>query len=271
MSAPVVADPILAQRDASPARRGAAIALQGVAKRFENGLQALAPIDLTVGGGEFVSIVGPSGCGKSTLLRIVAGLVAPTAGTCSRPAGIEAGFVFQEAALLPWRNVERNAELLMELEGIAPAVRRPRAAEALQRVGLAGFEKAWPRELSGGMRMRLSLARALALQPALLLLDEPLAAVDELTRDVLQEELLQLWQHAGFTAMLVTHNVHEAVFLSQRVLVMSARPGRITDVIDVPFAFPRAPELRSTPEFGRLTGEVTAALRRPTALREQAA
>lgn len=242
--------------------RGAAIALKGVSKRFDSGLQALGQVDFDLRAGEFVSIVGPSGCGKSTLLRIVAGLIATSTGECRRPADIETAFVFQEAALLPWRTVERNAQLLMELEGYKPEDYQPRAAEALKLVGLAGFEKSYPHQLSGGMRMRLSLARALALRPGLLLLDEPLAAVDELTRDILQEELSAMWQQAGFTGVLVTHNVHEAVYLSDRVIVMSPRPGRILDVIDVPFAFPRAPELRATPEFARLTGDVTAALRR---------
>jgi NitT/TauT family transport system ATP-binding protein len=244
---------------------GATIGLDGVTKRFDTGVQALQAINFGLRAGEFISIVGPSGCGKSTLLRIMAGLIEPTAGRCQRPADIEKAFVFQEAALLPWRTVERNAWLLMELEGYTPAEYQPRAAEALALVGLAGFEKAYPHQLSGGMRMRLSLARAIALRPDLMLLDEPLAAVDELTRDVLQEELSALWQQAGFTAALVTHNVHEAVFLSNRVVVMSPRPGRITDVIEVPFAFPRAPELRSSPEFARLTGQVTAALRAPVA------
>ena len=239
---------------------GVPVSLHGVEKTFNGGVRALEPVDLEIAGGEFVSIVGPSGCGKSTLLRIVAGLLRPSAGVYARPQG-EAAFVFQEAALLPWRNVARNAELLMELEGYAPAERRPRAAEALRKVGLAGFETAYPHQLSGGMRMRLSLARAIALRPALLLLDEPLAAVDELTRDVLQEELSGLWREAGFTALLVTHNVHEAVYLSNRVVVMSARPGRILQVIDVPFAFPRAPDLRATGAYARLTAEVSASLR----------
>jgi NitT/TauT family transport system ATP-binding protein len=247
------------------ATRGAEVGLQGVTKRFGNGLLALDTVDFTLRAGEFVSIVGPSGCGKSTLLRIVAGLIEPSTGACARPVDIETAFVFQEAALLPWRTVERNAELLMELEGHAASDYRPRAKEALKLVGLAGFEKAYPHQLSGGMRMRLSLARALALRPHLLLLDEPLAAVDELTRDILQEELSALWKDAGFTAALVTHNVHEAVYLSDRVVVMSGRPGRILDVIDVPFPFPRAPELRSSAAFGELTGRVTAALRHPPA------
>ena len=240
-----------------------AIVLEGVSKRFDTGVQALGQVDFSLRPGEFVSIVGPSGCGKSTLLRIIAKLVDPSTGRCVRSPSLRAGFVFQEAALLPWRNVERNAQLLMELEGERPDACRARAVEALALVGLQGFEKAFPHQLSGGMRMRLSLARALALRPGLLLLDEPLAAVDELTRDVLQEELSALWKDAGFTAVLVTHNVHEAVYLSDRVVVMSARPGRILDVINVPFALPRAPDLRSSAEFARLTGEVTAALRRP--------
>ncbi len=240
---------------------GVSISLRGVTKVFPTGVTALEPIDLDVAGGEFVSIVGPSGCGKSTLLRIVAGLIAPSAGICTRAENAMAAFVFQEAALLPWRNVERNAQLLMELEGFTLEDRRQRAAQALELVGLSGFEKSYPHQLSGGMRMRLSLARAIALRPDLMLLDEPLAAVDELTRDVLQEELSRLWRMAGFTALLVTHNVHEAVYLSDRVVVMSSRPGRILKVLDVPFAFPRSPELRSTPEFARLTGEVSATLR----------
>jgi NitT/TauT family transport system ATP-binding protein len=248
---------------ASQQTRGGAvpISLNGVCKQFATGVKALDPIDLTVAGGEFVSIVGPSGCGKSTLLRIVAGLIEPTSGVCDRARNASAAFVFQDAALLPWRTVARNAELLMELEGYPVPERKGRAADALRLVGLSGFEKSYPHELSGGMRMRLSLARALALRPDLMLLDEPLAAVDELTRDVLQEELSQLWQMAGFTALLVTHNVHEAVYLSNRIVVMSARPGKILKVIDVPFAFPRSPELRSTPTFAKLTGEVSAALR----------
>jgi NitT/TauT family transport system ATP-binding protein len=237
------------------------IALKGVSKQFGAGVKALDAIDFDIAGGEFVSIVGPSGCGKSTLLRIVAGLVEATTGACERARNATAAFVFQDAALLPWRTVSRNAELLMELEGVPAPERGNRAAEALKLVGLAGFERSYPHQLSGGMRMRLSLARALALRPDLMLLDEPLAAVDELTRDVLQEELSQLWQMAGFTALLVTHNVHEAVYLSNRVVVMSARPGRILKVIQVPFPFPRSPELRSTAAFAKLTGDVSAALR----------
>jgi NitT/TauT family transport system ATP-binding protein len=255
-------EPVPGSRPARQRRAGAvSINIEGVWKQFSSGVKALDSIDFAIAGGEFISIVGPSGCGKSTLLRIVAGLIAPTSGICRRAGNATAAFVFQEAALLPWRTVARNAELLMELEGYAVTERRARAKEALELVGISGFEKSYPHQLSGGMRMRLSLARAIALRPDLMLLDEPLAAVDELTREVLQEELSSLWQMAGFTALLVTHNVHEAVYLSDRVVVMSPRPGRILKVIDVPFSFPRSPELRSTAEFAKLSGEVSAALR----------
>jgi NitT/TauT family transport system ATP-binding protein len=241
------------------------ITLDGVGMRYDNGLQVLDDVRLAAPAGSFTSIVGPSGCGKSTLLRIVAGMVQPSTGRCLRGAGTPA-FVFQEPALLPWRTVDGNVQLLMELENWTPAARQARAAQVLQQVGLAGFGHAYPHELSGGMRMRLSLARALALRPGLLLLDEPLAAVDELTRDLLQEQLSQLWQEVGFTGVLVTHNVHEALFMSQQVVVMAPRPGRIVQVFDVPFPFPRAPELRASAAFAALAGQVSATLRASTTI-----
>ena len=261
-----VVDPL---RDASAAsiapsaRRpgGASIALRGVEKSFQKGVTALAPVDLFIAAGEFVSIVGPSGCGKSTLLRVIADLVPASRGECARARDAKAAFVFQEAALLPWRNVEGNAELLMELESHPSTERKRQAAEALRLVGLDGFETLYPHQLSGGMRMRLSLARAIALKPDPLLLDEPLAAVDELTRDVLQDELLRLWALIGFTAILVTHNVHEAVYLSKRVVVMSPRPGRVLKIFDIPLPDARTPELRASPEFARLAGDISATLR----------
>lgn len=237
------------------------VAVRGVSKQFDTGVQALGEITLDLAAGEFVSIVGPSGCGKSTLLRIIAGLTPASSGRCTRAHPGRTAFVFQEAALLPWQTVQRNAQLLMELEKEAPGEIPGRAAEAIATVGLKGFESAYPHQLSGGMRMRLSLARALALHPALLLLDEPLAAVDELTRELLQEDLSRLWQDERFTAVLVTHNVQEAVFLSTRVIVMSARPGTVLESIPVPFAFPRAPQLRSDAAFARLSGQVSQALR----------
>mgnify|MGYP003322307216 FL=1 len=186
------------------------IDISGVTKHFDD-VHALAEINLDIGTGEFVSIVGPSGCGKSTLLRIIAGLVS-THGRVVKPD--KGAFVFQDSALLPWRNVQKNIELLMELELIPKAERVEKARSALSQVGLTGFEKNYPHQLSGGMKMRLSLARSLVLRPDYLLMDEPLSAVDELTREVLQEEIHDLWKKEKFTAILVTHNVPEAVYLS---------------------------------------------------------
>ena len=205
------------------------IDISGVTKHFDD-VHALAEINLDIGTGEFVSIVGPSGCGKSTLLRIIAGLVS-THGRVVKPD--KGAFVFQDSALLPWRNVQKNIELLMELELIPKAERVEKARSALSQVGLTGFEKNYPHQLSGGMKMRLSLARSLVLRPDYLLMDEPLSAVDELTREVLQEEIYALWKKDKFTAILVTHNVAEAVYLSNRVVVMSPRPGKITHVVDL--------------------------------------
>jgi NitT/TauT family transport system ATP-binding protein len=237
------------------------IVVRNVSKVFPNGTTALAPTDLEIGGGEFVSIVGPSGCGKSTLLRVIAGLTPATSGECSVPADSRRAFVFQDATLLPWRTVRKNAQLLLELEGFDKPDREQRAAEALQLVHLDGFEKSYPRNLSGGMKMRLSLARALALEAKLFLMDEPFSALDEITREGLNDELLRIWSSEGFTALFVTHNVYEAVYLSTRVVVMSPRPGRVIADIDVPLGYPRSPDLRTTPEFVELTCRVSAALR----------
>lgn len=240
----------------------AAIRVRGVSKVFPNGTEALTPVDLDVGPGEFVSVVGPSGCGKSTLLRIIAGLSDPTAGACEIPAAAQRAFVFQDPTLLPWRSVKRNSELLLELEGVARAEREQRAGEALRLVNLDGFEKSYPRNLSGGMRMRLSLARSLALRPSLFLMDEPFSALDEITREALNDELLRIWAGEDLTAVFVTHNVFEATYLSSRVIVMSARPGRIVADLPIPFEYPRTPELRATPEFAALSGRISAELRR---------
>jgi len=237
------------------------ISVSEVTKYFDGGVHALAPSNLKIDTGEFVTIVGPSGCGKSTLLRIIAGLLDPTEGSIEKPNSSLGAFVFQDAALLPWRNVQRNAELLMELEdGFSKQERVSRASSALQQVGLEGFEKSYPHQLSGGMKMRLSLARALVLRPDYLLLDEPLSAVDELTRELLQEEIHSLWKKEKFTAILVTHNVSEAVYLSNTVLVMSPRPGQIIHVVDVPFK-KRNQELRSSSKFTEIVSEISGKLR----------
>jgi NitT/TauT family transport system ATP-binding protein len=242
--------------------RGTAITIRGVEKVFRDGTHALQPINLDVADGEFVSLVGPSGCGKSTLLRIIAGLIPASAGEVHAVEHAGRAFVFQDATLLPWRTVRRNAELLLELEGVSKGERAKRASEALKLVRLEGFEKARPRALSGGMKMRLSLARALALRPELFLMDEPFSAIDEITREALNDELLRIWASERFTALFVTHNVYEAIYLSNRVVVMSARPGRILENTRVPFPFPRTPGLRATPEFAELAGSVSDALRR---------
>ena len=233
------------------------ISVSEVTKNFDE-VHALKEVNLDIATGEFVTIVGPSGCGKSTLLRIIAGLIS-TQGSVEKPD--KGAFVFQDAALLPWRTVQKNAELLMELEdGFSKEERVSRVSSALQQVGLSGFEKSYPHQLSGGMKMRLSLARALVLRPDYLLLDEPLSAVDELTRELLQEEIHALWKKENFTAILVTHNVAEAVFLSNRVVVMSPRPGKITHVVDVPFK-KRDQMLRSKTQFTKLVNDISGKLR----------
>ena len=242
---------------------------------FSGPIQALAGVDLVIDRGQFVSIVGPSGCGKSTLLRLIAGLAAPTAGQllvagqppalARRRGAARLSFVFQDPTLLPWRNVEQNVGLPLELEHVEASARGPRVAAALALVGLSEFARRFPAELSGGMRMRVSLARALVTEPELLLLDEPFGALDDITRQTLNEELMQLWCSRRWTGIFVTHNIAEAVFLSERILVMSPRPGRIVADVAVPFAMPRAAALRNDAAFARLTGEVSSCLRRTAA------
>jgi len=237
-----------------------ALRFAGVGKRFASGTVAMTGVDLTLRPGELVAVVGPSGCGKSTLLRLAAGLSRPSEGIVEvAPGGL--GYVFQDATLLPWRSVARNIGLPAELRRLPRPERERRVAEAVELVGLHGFERYLPRMLSGGMRMRVSLARALLLDPDLLLFDEPFGALDELTRERLNDELLRLHAARRFTGLFVTHSVAEAVFLSTRVVVMSARPGRI--VLDLPVRFdrPRTRELRFTPEFTALTAHVSAHLR----------
>ncbi|MGP4110330.1 ATP-binding cassette domain-containing protein [Streptomyces sp. 4N509B] len=238
----------------------AALRFEGVHKRFPNGTTALADVHLSVAPGEFVAVVGPSGCGKSTLLRLASRLDTPTAGTV-HVGGTSLGYVFQDPTLLPWRRVLANVELPAELTGVGRAERRARAREALRLVGLEGAERQLPRELSGGMRMRVSLARALMTRPDVFLFDEPFGALDEITRMRLQEELQRILSEQRFAGLFITHSVIEATFLASRVVVMTARPGRVVAAFDVPFPHPRPPELRYDPAFARIAGEVSAALR----------
>jgi NitT/TauT family transport system ATP-binding protein len=237
-----------------------ALQFSGVGKTFKDGTVALTGADFAVAPGEFTSVVGPSGCGKSTLLRIASGLDDASDGHVHVGAQ-RLGYVFQDATLLPWRTVLANVELIAELHGMDKAERRRRAAEAIELVGLTGFERHLPHELSGGMRMRASLARSLTLSPDLFLFDEPFGALDEITRERLNDELLSLFRLQCFAALFITHSVTEAVFLSTRVLVMSGRPGRILADVAVPFAYPRDPSLRFSPEFAALCGEVSGHLR----------
>ncbi len=247
----------------------ATVELRGVTKRFVSGLEALAGVDLGVAAGEFVSILGPSGCGKSTLLRIVAGLVEPSSGECrlrlagaaggSAPAG-RIGFVFQDPTLMPWATVLRNVELPFRIKGRVRAAERDRAAAALRAVGLAGFERAYPHQLSGGMRMRVSIARALVTEPDLLLLDEPFAALDEITRLQLNDDLLRLWEEHRPTILFVTHSVYESAYLSSRIAVMTPRPGRVVADLPVDLPRPRDRAVRASPAYAAMCERVSAAL-----------
>ncbi|KQQ09577.1 ABC transporter ATP-binding protein [Rathayibacter sp. Leaf296] len=231
-----------------------------VAMQFANGTVALSGVDLTVSRGEFVTVVGPSGCGKSTLLRIASGLETVSHGTAEVSTD-RIGYVFQDATLLPWRDVRSNVELLAELNKQPRDVRRAKAQETIDLVGLGGFEQHLPKQLSGGMKMRASLARSLTLDPELFLFDEPFGALDEITRERLNDELLRLFAERQFAGLFITHSVAEAVYLSTKVVVMSGRPGSIVDTFEVPFDMPRDPDIRYIPEFGELVGRVSHALR----------
>jgi len=235
--------------------------LEGVRKTFASGLEALAGVDLSIAAGEFVSIVGASGCGKSTLLRLVAGLAEPSAGEVRWNHESEGrggtGFVFQEPTLMPWADVFSNVYLPLRLAGRSRGESAARVTEALEQVGLGEFASAYPRELSGGMRMRTSIARALVTQPRILMLDEPFAALDEQTRFRLNEDLLRVWRARRLTVLFVTHSVFESVFLSTRIVVMTARPGRIAADLPIGFTGERNGALRTTAEFGAACGAVS--------------
>ncbi len=227
---------------------------------FPDGTHAVDDVSLAVSPGEFVTVVGPSGCGKSTLLRIASGLTKHTSGTCHINRD-SIGYVFQDPTLLPWRTVQHNVELNAELQGMPKAEREAKTAEAIKLVNLVGHENKYPKQLSGGMKMRCSLARSLVLSPEVFLFDEPFGALDEITRERLNSEVLDLFQREQFAGLFITHSVSEAVFLSTRVLVMSARPGRIIDDIDIPFAYPREHDLRYEPGFGEIAARVSHGLK----------
>jgi len=245
------------------------VSAKGISKTFgKGGVTALQDIDLEVGRGEFVSLIGPSGCGKSTLLRVIGDLVEPSAGeilvngkTAHRARlDRDYGIVFQAAVLYDWRTVAKNISLPLELVGWGRAQRSERVAEMLKLVELDGFERHYPWQLSGGMQQRVSIARALSFSPALLLMDEPFGALDEMTRERLNDELLRIWTETGSTVIFVTHSIAEAVYLSTRVVVMSPRPGRITSVIPIDLPQPRTVETREDPRYFELVTEVREAL-----------
>lgn len=236
------------------------ISLRGLGKIFADSTQALSDITFDINQREFVSLVGPSGCGKSTILRIAAGLESASTGQCEVNT-TKVGFVFQDATLLPWRNVYDNIELLLELDDVEPAERARRVEEIIQIVDLGDSAQKYPRHLSGGMKMRTSLARSLVTNPELFLFDEPFSALDEFTRERLNDELLALFVQRKFAALFVTHSIAEAVYMSSRVVVMSPRPGTIAQIIEVPFSYPRQHPIRYSPPFAEICGQVSDALR----------
>jgi len=241
------------------AARNTILEARGVSRRFERGVVALADIDLALHAGEILTLLGPSGCGKSTLLRLFAGLDAATTGDIFRDDSARLSFVFQEATLMPWTTVAANVALPLALDGVPVRDRAARVDEALARVGLSDFAKAYPRELSGGMKMRVSIARALVTRPTLLLMDEPFGALDDITRQRLDDEVLALVRAQGLSVVFVTHNVFEAAYLSDRVAVMSPRPGRIVDEVIIDVAA-RGSAFRQSAQYGALAMQLHAAL-----------
>lgn len=249
-----------------------AIALEKVEKWYttrDRPVHALAPTDLAIGEGEFVVLLGPSGCGKTTLLRMVGGLIAPSAGELrveGKPlwsggrrqgdALSELGIVFQDANLFPWLTIEGNVALPLDLKGVPAAERSEKARRLMALVGIAGFERRWPRELSGGMRQRAAIARALSYDPKILLMDEPFGALDAMTRDGLNLELQRIWQETGKTIVLVTHSIAEAVFLADRIVLLSPRPGRLDRIVPIDFPRPRTLATQSSPAFQAIVREL---------------
>jgi NitT/TauT family transport system ATP-binding protein len=237
--------------------------LEGVSKTFANGTVALAGVNLEIRRGEFLSLLGPSGCGKSTILRLLADLTSPSVGWINWiEKEHELGFVFQEPTLMPWANVFNNVWLPLRLKGQSRASAEPAIRDALAKVGLSGFAKAYARELSGGMKMRVSIARALVTRPQLLLMDEPFAALDEITRNKLNDDLVALKVELGATVVFVTHSVYESVYLSDRIVVMAPRPGRVVAEIEIPAPLPRDEDFRLSPLYAERCRETSAALHR---------
>ena len=246
---------------AQPRSRRPLITIRRISKQFANGTLAVRDVNLDLHEGEFISLLGPSGCGKSTLLRMVAGLSTPSAGEIDWPMQVhdaagnperDLGFVFQDPTLMPWSTAIGNVAMPLVLKGVRKAEAQARSAEMLALVGLKGFENSYPRELSGGMKMRVSIARALVTRPKVLLMDEPFAALDEITRHRLNDDLLNLWWAQRFTAVFVTHSVFESVYLSQRIVVMAARPGRVMADLDVSAPYPRDELFRTSAEYAHL-------------------
>jgi len=256
-----------------------AVEIAAAEKTYPNGTRALLPVDLTVQPGEFVTLLGPSGCGKSTLLNIIAGLLAPSSGRVlvhGRVPGtrvadaVNLSFVFQEATLMPWARVAANVRLPLDLQGVSRVDADQRVSEALKLVGLEKFAESYPRELSGGMQMRASIARSLVTDPSLLLMDEPFGALDEITRNRLDDELLALWREKNLTVIFVTHSIHEAVYLSSRVIVMAARPGRVVESVTIAPTVPRDEAFRVSTEFATYAKRLQDSLLRASATAEDA-
>jgi NitT/TauT family transport system ATP-binding protein len=252
---------------ASAIRREPLVTLSRIGKTYSNGTEALRDVDLTIGRAEFVSLLGPSGCGKSTILRLIAGLGDLSSGRIEWAGGsVDAkrniGFVFQEPTLMPWATVADNVWLPLKLTGVGRRAARDRIAEALEMVHLQGFENAYPRELSGGMKMRVSIARALITRPSVLLMDEPFASLDEITRGRLSNDLLDLWHGKDWTVVFVTHSVFESVYLSNRIVVMAARPGRVIADLDIAAPYPRGDDFRTGATYAGYCRTVSAELRR---------
>jgi NitT/TauT family transport system ATP-binding protein len=265
-----VSAPDLTSQDKAPKRR--VVDAQNISLTFETAdgrVDALSNVNLQVAEGEFVSFIGPSGCGKTTMLRVIADLQQPTSGTLlvngmtAEQARLARayGYVFQAPALFPWRTIEKNLKLPLEIMGYTEFEQQQRVQRYLSMVNLTGFERKFPWQLSGGMQQRVSIARALSFDPAMLLMDEPFGALDEIVRDHLNEQLLHLWKSTGKTVLFVTHSIPEAVFLSTKIVVMSPRPGRIIDIIDCDFPVDRSLEIRETPEFLKVAQRVRNGLR----------